>query len=77
MKCARCGSEMTLDYHRRMPVQMCYVCGYVEDRNLEPLKGQTNYERMKGMDFNETAAFLSVGLGMDVDRVIDWLDNQE
>ena len=30
MKCPRCGSEMTLDTHRKYPVNMCYECGYNE-----------------------------------------------
>ena len=35
MKCPRCGSEMTLDSHRKIPLNMCYECGYIEGRTLE------------------------------------------
>ena len=35
MKCPRCGSEMTLDSHRKIPLNMCYECGYIEGRTLK------------------------------------------
>ena len=35
MKCPRCGSEMTLDSHRKYSAYMCYECGYIEGRYNE------------------------------------------
>ena len=75
MKCPRCGSEMTLDSHRRIPLNMCYNCGYIEGRAVENVKGMTNYERMKSLNLNEMAAFLASGFGLEEKTVADWLDN--
>lgn len=74
MKCPRCGSEMTLDSHRKIPLEMCYTCGYIEGRAVEEIRGKTNYEHMKALNFNEMAAFLAAGLGVDEGKVAEWLD---
>ena len=74
MKCPRCGSEMTLDSHRKIPLNMCYNCGYIEGRAVENVRGKTNYERMNSLNMNEMAAFLSSGLGLEKSRVVDWLN---
>lgn len=77
MKCPRCGSEMTLDSHRKYPINMCYECGYTEGQNVEPIKaGKTNFERLKALNFNEAAAFISSGLGVEYNKVEDWLNSQ-
>lgn len=77
MKCPRCGHEMETDTHRKIPFMMCYECGYMEGRNLGPLttSGETNFERMKKLNYNELVSFLSRGLGVDSDRLADWLNN--
>ena len=60
MKCPRCGHEMTLDTHRKYALNMCYECGYIEGRLIDPeKKGETNFERLKKLNFNEMLAFLS------------------
>lgn len=76
MKCPRCGSEMELDQHRRAPMYMCYVCGYIEDHNAEPVsKKETNFQRLSKLkNINEAAAFISNGLGLAPSVVKDWLD---
>ncbi len=74
MKCPRCGSEMSLDSHRRIPLNMCYNCGYIEGRAVEDVKGLTNFERMKSLNINEMAAFLSSSLGLEERKIADWLD---
>ena len=76
MKCPQCGSEMTLDSHRKIPLQMCYNCGYIEGRTIEPkTKKKTNYEHMKGLNFNEMVAFLSGKLDMPKEKIASWLDD--
>ena len=75
MKCPRCGSEMSLDSHRRIPLNMCYNCGYIEGRAVEDVEGLTNYERMKSLNLNEMAAFLAAGFGLEEAKVADWLDD--
>ena len=75
MKCPRCGSEMTLDSHRKIPLNMCYNCGYIEGRAVDELKGKSNFERMRSLNLNEMAAFLAAGLGVDETKAADWLDN--
>ena len=77
MKCPRCGSEMTLDDHRKIPLEMCYNCGYIEGQGVEPeKKSTTNFEHMKDLNFNELASFMAKGLGLDTAAVADWLDDQ-
>lgn len=47
MKCPRCGHEMTLDTHRKYALNMCYECGYIEGRLIDPeKKGESNFERI-------------------------------
>lgn len=75
MKCPRCGNEMVLDTHRKYPLNMCYECGYMEGRPLDGEGGKTNFEHMKGLNFNEMVVFLSKGLGLDESKVSDWLDD--
>ena len=75
MKCPRCGSEMVLDSHRKIPLNMCYNCGYIEGRAVENVKGLSNYERMKSLNRNEMAAFLASGLGLEEKKIAAWLDD--
>ena len=77
MKCPRCGREMTVDSHRKYAVQMCYECGYMEGRDLggAPARGETNFSRMKELNFNELVPFLAAGLGLDAKKLADWLDD--
>ena len=77
MKCPRCGHEMTLDGHRKIDLYMCYECGYIEGRSIEPnvyTQKVSNFSRLRAMNLNETAAFLAEGLGLDENRVASWLD---
>lgn len=82
MNCPRCGCEMTLDSHRKIPLNMCYNCGYIEGRTIEDGQaGFLNFDRLRGMNPNEAAAFISAGLkskGLDVDEslIADWLLEQ-
>ena len=74
MKCPRCGHEMTLDTHRKYALNMCYECGYIEGRLIDPeKKGESNFERMKKLNFNEMVAFLTKGLNLDEAKLADWL----
>ena len=77
MKCPRCGNEMTMDAHRKYPLNMCYECGYIEGRSVEvtPNPKPTNFEHMKTLNLNELAAFMSAALGLDEDRLAVWLEN--
>lgn len=76
MKCPRCGNEMTLDSHRKISLQMCYNCGYIEGRDVGSIpQGKTNFEHLKTLNFNEMAAFLAGGLGLDEEKVSGWLDD--
>ena len=51
--------------------------GYIEGRLIDPeKKGETNFERLKKLNFNEMLAFLSKGLGMDEEKLADWLDDE-
>lgn len=79
MKCPCCGHEMDLDNHRKIDLFMCYECGYIEGRRIEPqVKNRvTNYERLKTMNINETAAFLAKGLQLDEQKLAAWLDSFE
>ena len=79
MKCPRCGSEMILDYHRKIPLNMCYNCGYIEGRTTEGGQmNRTHYDHLQNMNLNEMAAFISEGLktkGISVDEktITNWL----
>ena len=60
MKCPRCGAEMTIDTHRKIPLNMCYECGYIEGRNLEDGLAQvSNFIHLKSLTPADAAAFLS------------------
>ena len=77
MKCPRCGSEMTLDSHRKYSAFMCYECGYMEGRNLgDNIQERriTNFERLRAMNFNEAVTYLSKGLGLKEEKVSAWLE---
>ncbi len=76
MKCPRCGSEMTLDSHRKIPLNMCYNCGYIEGRAIDEVQGKNNFERLSTMNMNEMAAFLSEGLELDEAKVVEWLNRE-
>ena len=73
MKCPRCGSEMTLDSHRKIPLNMCYNCGYIEGRAVDDMSGKTNFERLQKLNINEMAAFLAAGLNISEDKIAEWL----
>lgn len=77
MNCPRCGAEMTIDSHRKIPLNMCYECGYIEgrtfDSNFEADK-ETNFKHMKKLNFNEQVAFLCNGLNIDEDELRAFLD---
>ena len=77
MKCPRCGSEMELDTHRKIPLNMCYSCGYIEGRALEGKEfDNTNFAHLKGLSLNETVSFLAAGLQLDEKAVAKWLMSQ-
>ncbi len=76
MKCPRCGSEMTLDSHRKIPLNMCYECGYIEGRAVDDVSGKTNFERLRSLNMNEMAAFLSAGLGVEEEKTAEWLNEK-
>lgn len=76
MKCPRCGAEMNLDSHRKIDMNMCYECGYIEGRNVDepvPHRGETNYERLRSLNFNEAVAFIATGLQLDSDKLGLWM----
>ncbi len=76
MKCPQCGSEMELYSHRKIPLQMCYNCGYMEGRDMGPKPdNSSNFAHMKALNFNEMVIFLSTGLKLNPDEVADWLDD--
>ena len=72
MKCPRCGHEMTLDTHRKYALNMCYECGYIEGRLIDPeKKGASIFERMMRL-----CLFLTKGLNLDEAKLADWLDDE-
>lgn len=73
MKCPRCGSEMTMDTHRKYSLNMCYECGYMEGRSSDGPDGKTNFQHMKGLNINELASFLASGLSLELEKVQEWL----
>lgn len=73
MKCPRCGSELSLDTHRKYNMQMCYNCGYMEGRTYEPENSVTNYEHLKKLNILEAAAFISEALNKSEEEVVEWL----
>ena len=77
MRCPRCGTEMTMDGHRKIEMFMCYECGYIEGRNMEEnvlREGETNFQRLHALNFNETVAFMVNGLGAEETKISAWLD---
>ena len=77
MKCPRCGAEMTPDNHRKYTLNMCYACGNIDGLIDKPIQNRdTNFKRLKTMNFNETAAFMSRELGIDKDKLVDWLTQE-
>ncbi len=77
MKCPRCGHEMTMDEHRKYALHMCYECGYIEGRLNEGVtRKETNFTHLKNLTFNEATAFIAGGLGLEPEKVADWLDNE-
>ena len=77
MKCPVCGSEMTLDSHRKIPLNMCYNCGYIEGRKVEEPIGKSNFEHLRSLNLNELAAFLAEGLGLEEKKIADWLEERQ
>ena len=78
MKCPRCGNEMIMDGHRKIDMFMCYECGYIEGRNMEEnflYEGETNFQRLRALNFNETVAFMVNGLGVEEKQIRAWLDS--
>jgi len=78
MKCPRCGHEMVMDGHRKIDMLMCYDCGYIEGRNTGDMnapKAFTNFERLRGLNFNETVAFIAHGMGIDEEKLATWMDS--
>lgn len=78
MKCPRCGHEMTLDTHRKIPMQMCYDCGYIEGRSVDDTVStdeRTKFGHLKSLGFNETVAFLSQGLGISEEALEEYLNS--
>ena len=76
MKCPKCGSEMTVDEHRRYALQMCYNCGYIEGRMADVKKKETNFAHLKNLNMNEAIAFISAGLDVKSKKVAQWLDDE-
>lgn len=75
MKCPCCGHEMVMDGHRKIDLNMCYNCGYIEGRRIEPkAPHSTNFEHMLRLNLNETASFLAEGLGVEEARISSWME---
>ena len=69
---------MVLDGHRKIDLYMCYECGYIEGRNMGPetfTPKVSNFTRLRGMNLNESAAFIAQGLGVRESRVAEWLES--
>ena len=77
MNCPRCGHEMVLDSHRRIPQLMCYECGYIEGRTYDDdnfsTGKRTNFTHLKELNFNEVVGFIATGLGVDEGKISSWL----
>lgn len=78
-KCPRCGHEMVVDGHRKMDLFMCYECGYIEGRRIDGttlnFKRVTNFEYLRGLNFNETVAYMSAGLGVPEEKLASWMES--
>ena len=74
---SRCGQDMTVDNHRKVPLKMCYECGYIEGRNVSSTEGDvTNFAHSRSLNINELASFLANGLELDRGKVIRWLTDE-
>lgn len=74
MKCPRCGHDMIVDNHRKIPLEMCYDCGYIEGRSVPFERNEiTNYDHSKTLNINELASFIAEGLELDRERIFLWL----
>ena len=76
MKCPQCGHEMLVDSHRKIPLNMCYECGYIEGRPVVKVAGKvTNFQHLKDLNLNELVAFVSTGIGVDEAKLTAWLES--
>lgn len=76
MKCPCCSETMHTDNHRKIELLMCYECGYIEGRRIEPSLTKpraTNFERLAALNLNEAAAFVANSLALDEDKIKTWL----
>ena len=79
MNCPRCGNEMELDFHRKIPLNMCYNCGYIEGRTIDDSQVDiSNFDHLRTLNVKETAVFLSKGLKsrdieLSADVIETWL----
>ena len=74
MKCPCCGQEMVMDGHRKIDLQMCYNCGYIEGRTIDhQARHATNFEHLLKLNQDESAAFLAKGLGVAKEDAAAWL----
>ena len=75
MKCPCCGQEMVMDGHRKIDLYMCYECGYIEGRRMEPVRRKaSNFERLKKMNMNEAVSLIAHGLGVDEAKLASWME---
>ena len=77
MKCPCCGHEMEMDGHRKIDLMMCYECGYIEGRRVEPVlrHRKTNFERLHELDLHDTVELLSQGLHLDEQQLTHLLES--
>ena len=77
MKCPCCGHEMEMDGHRKIDLLMCYECGYIEGRRIEPIAQhrKTNFERLHEMNMRETVSFLAQGLHLDEQKLTKLMES--
>lgn len=77
MKCPCCGHEMEMDGHRKIDLMMCYECGYIEGRRVEPVlrHSKTNFERLHELDLHDTVELLSQGLHLDERQLTHLLES--
>ena len=72
MKCPCCGKEMNLDGHRKIDLFMCYECGYIEGRRIEPVN-VTRFEKVRSIYLDELSAYVSSELNVNGGTVTHWL----
>ena len=78
MKCPCCGKDMFMDSHTKIDKYMCYDCGYIEGRNISDDSAkyhETNFERLRKLNFNESVAFIANGLGLNENNVNAWMEH--